>query len=75
MVDVDSNLTETQNDKLFALLDKYDHIFSKHANGLNDVHKFEINTEDAIPIKSRQYRVPYAQQETVDKLNVDMLAN
>ena len=77
LVDIDSNLTEAQKDKLFALLDKYNHIFSKHANdlGYNDIHKFEINTEDAKPIKSRQYRVPYAQQEKVNKLIEDMFAN
>ena len=77
LIQIDEKLTRDQRNKLLLLIDKYDHIFSKHANdlGFNDVHKFDINTGDAKAIKSRQYRVPYAQQETVDKMIDEMLSN
>ena len=43
--------------------------------GFYDKYKVEINTGDAKPIKSRPYRVPYAQKETVGKMIDDMLSN
>ena len=52
-------------------------MFAKHDGdlGLNDMIPFEIKTQDHVPIASRQYRIPYAQQEAVDKMIEEMLAS
>ena len=71
------NCTKDELAELKRLVDKYDHIFSKNSNDLGyyERNKFEINTNNEKPIKMRPYRVPYAQQETVNKLIDDMLLN
>ena len=66
-----------QKKKLIELLDKYDHVFSKDEKdiGYYDKNKFKIDTGNEKPIKQRAYRIPYAQQENVDKLIDDMMQN
>ena len=70
-------MTNEQEKKLKTLLDKYDHIFSKDKNdlGFYDKTKFHIDTGNEKPIKQRAYRLPYAQQENVDKLIEEMFQN
>ena len=70
IVKLNEKLTKEQEKKLKTLLDKYDHIFSKDKNdlGFYDKTKFHIDTGSEKPIKQRAYRLPYAQQENVDKL-------
>ena len=77
IVNLNSELTECQSKKLKELLMKYEHIFSKDKNdlGFYDKTKFKIDTGNERPIKSRPYRVPYAQQENVDKLIEEMFQN
>ena len=51
--------------------------FSQNNNdlGFYDTHVFEINTRNEKPIKSKPYRVPYAQQPEVDGMIDEMLEN
>lgn len=61
--------------KTKKLIDKYDHIFSKHSADLGHFNKakFDINTGQADPIKLRPYRVPYATVDNIDKMVDEML--
>ena len=58
---IDKRLTKEQLETVNGIIDKYDHVFAKDKNdlGFNDELRFEINTGDEMPIKSRAYRVPY----------------
>ena len=70
-------LNIAQKKSILKLADQYDPIFSKHDNdlGYHDKTEFDIQTGDQTPIKSRPYRVPYAQQDTVNKMIDDMLTH
>ena len=75
---MDFSRSELSTDELFrikALIDKYDHVFSKneHDLGYCDTNGFKIDTGTAAPIKSRAYRIPYAQQHKINALISDML--
>jgi hypothetical protein len=77
IVNLNGKMTKEQEKKMKILLDKYDHIFSKDKNdlGFYEKTKFHIDTGDEKPIKQRAYRLPYAQQENVDKLIEEMFQN
>ena len=77
IVNLNGKMTKEQEKKMKVLLDKYDHIFSKDKNdfGFYEKTKFHIDTGNEKPIKQRAYRLPYAQQENVDKLIEDMFQN
>ncbi len=70
------NLSKEQEIKIKELVDKYSHIFSSGDDdiGYHDKIKFNIDTGNERPIKSRPYRVPYAMQEEVDKMIEKMLS-
>ena len=75
---INKNLnSEQSNHRIKGLANRYDSIFSKHENDLGYYEKtqFDILTGDQTPIKSRPYRVPYAQQDTVNKMVDDMLTH
>jgi hypothetical protein len=76
-VNLNGKMTKEQEKKMKILLDKYDHIFSKDKNdlGFYEKTKFHIDTGNEKPIKQRAYRLPYAQQENVDKLIEEMFQN
>jgi predicted aspartyl protease len=61
--------------KVKELINKYDHVFSKHPADLGryDKEKFEINTNNAKPIRQRPYRVPQASEEHIDNMVDEML--
>ena len=77
MVEIDKKLPQHQLKKAQDLITEYDHLFSKDKNdlGFYDKAKFKIDTGDESPIKSKAYRVPYAQQENIDNMVDEMLAN
>ena len=77
MVIIDKKLPKQQLDMVNELITKYDHIFSKNKNDLGyyDKDKFNIDTGDEKPIKSKAYRVPFSQQENIDKMVDEMLEN
>ena len=77
IVKMDSKLTAKQKEKMDSLVNEYDDIFSKDKNDLGfwDKTEFKIDTGTERPIKQRAYRVPYAQQENVDKLIEEMFQN
>lgn len=77
LIKTNKKLTSEQKTQLDALANKYDHVFSKHKNdlGMYDKLKFEIDTGDARPIKSRAYRAPHAQLENIENLIDEMLEN
>ena len=75
LINIDKHIPVVQSKQLKQLCDDYDKIFSKHENdlGFYDKTQFDICTGDHKPIKNRPYRVPYAHQETVNKMIDDML--
>ena len=75
LINIDKHIPVVQSKQLKQLCEDYDKIFSKHENDLSfyDKTQFDICTGDHKPIKNRPYRVPYAQQETVNKMIDDML--
>ena len=77
MVNVDNGLEKGQTKLVKELADRYDSIFSKNENDLGyyEATQFNIDTGDHTPIKSRPYRVPYSQQDTVNKMIDDMLTH
>ena len=77
MVVIDKKLPKPQLDKVKDLITKYDHIFSKnkHDLGYYDKDKFNIDTGEEKPIKSKAYRVPFCQQENIDIMVDEMLEN
>ena len=77
LINIDKNLSNEQSHRLKQLSDSYDQVFSKneHDLGFYDKTQFDINTVDETPVKSRPYRVPYAQQETVNQMIDDMLTH
>ena len=77
LVNIDKNLNTDETRRIKTLADRYDQVFSKSENdiGFNDKAKFEIETGVHSPIKSRPYRVPYSQQDTVNKMIDDMLTH
>ena len=76
-IEFDKNLTNSQKDEFDKIVKEYDDVFSKgdHDLGHFDKCKFEIITNSDRPVKCRPYRVPYAQQQTIDKMIDDMLTN
>ena len=77
LVNIDKNLNTDETRRIKTLADRYDQVFSKSENdiGFNDKAKFEIETGVHSPIKFRPYRVPYSQQDTVNKMIDDMLTH
>jgi hypothetical protein len=77
LINIARNLSSKESQRLNLLIDSYDKIFSQneHDLGFYDKTQFDIKTIDETPIKSRPYRVPYAQQETVNKMVDDMLTH
>jgi len=76
-IKLDPKIGATEKKRLLDLVKRYEHICSKgeHDLGHSKRYKFEIQTENGKPIKSRPYRIPYAQQEAVDKMIDEMLVN
>ena len=56
-------------EKFKKLLEKYDHIFSKHETDLGTCNIMEasFDTGDALPIKSKNYRLPYSMWPFLEK--------
>jgi hypothetical protein len=77
LVQIDKRLTKEQLETVKGIIDKYDHVFAKDKDdlGFNDDMKFEINTGEEKPIKSRAYRVPYSQKDNVNSMIDEMLNN
>ena len=77
MVKVDSKLPEKQLNKIHKLISEYDHIFSKDKNDLGyyNESEFKIETGNEKPVKSKAYRVPFAQQANIDNMVDEMLEN
>ena len=81
ILNCDNRLTNVQAHSIHQLADQYNQIFSKNDNDLGYYTKTEfeiqirIQTGDHMPIKCRPYRVPYAQQDTVNKMIDDMLTH
>jgi hypothetical protein len=77
VVQIDKRLTKEQLETVKGIIGKYDHVFAKDKNdlGFNDDLRFEINTGEEKPIKSRAYRVPYSQKENVNSMIDEMLDN
>ncbi len=76
-VKTSSELTIDQNKKLNNLIQQYEENFSQNNNdlGFYDKQEFEIDTGNEKPIKTKPYRVPYAQQPEVDSMIDEMLEN
>ena len=70
------NLTPEEQTRLRGLLDEYRDIFAVHPEelGRTDLVQHHIETGDHPPIRSRPYRVPHAQKETIEKHIEDMLS-
>jgi hypothetical protein len=76
LVNANKKLTIELTKRIKTLADRYDTVFSKNENDLGyEKTQFDIDTADHAPIKSRPYRVPYAQQDTVNKMIDDMLTH
>jgi hypothetical protein len=77
ILNYDKRLTTVQKHGIQQLAGQYNKIFSKNDNDLGYYTKteFDIQTGDHRPIKCRPYRVPYAQQDTVNKMIDDMLTH
>ena len=77
ILNCDNRLTNVQAHSIHQLADQYNQIFSKNDNDLGYYTKteFDIQTGDHMPIKCRPYKVPYAQQDTVNKMIDDMLTH
>ena len=70
----ETNLIPSQRIRLIKLLDDYEDIFSKNEDdiGKSDfIHKITLNSET--PVKSRAYRIPYAQKQCVEQEIAKML--
>jgi hypothetical protein len=76
-VTVNCALTTEQTSKIDALIQKYEENFSKDNNDLGYYNKteFNIDTKNEKPIKTKPYRVAYAQQPEVDGMIDEMLVN
>ena len=75
-VDLDNSaLSSAEQSRLRELLQDYRDIFAIHPDelGRTNIVQHHIETGDHPPIRSRPYRVPYAQKETIEKHIEDML--
>ena len=75
-VDLDNSaLSSVEQSRLRELLQDYRDIFAIHPDelGRTNIVQHHIETGDHPPIRSRPYRVPYAQKETIEKHIEDML--
>ena len=76
LVDLDNSaLSSAEQSRLRELLQDYRDIFAIHPDelGRTNIVQHHIETGDHPPIRSRPYRVPYAQKETIEKHIEDML--
>ena len=71
-----SALTPEQQEQLKALLKEYRDIFAVKPEelGSTDLVQHHIDTGDNAPLRSRPYRVPHAQKETIENHINDMLS-
>jgi len=71
-----SSLTQEQQERLKALLNEYRDIFAVTPEelGRTNLVQHHIDTGDHRPLRSRPYRVPHTQKETIESHINDMLS-
>lgn len=72
---IDSNLTEDQRERVFAIVKKHQHAFDfqKGPLGRADSVEHSIDTSDASLVRHRPYRVSSTERQTIEKEVTDML--
>ena len=75
-VKIYDKLKPNERKALDALLDEFDHVFSKSSTDLGHYtkEKFVIDTGDHQPIKVRPHRAPYMQKAEIETMVDEMLA-